>query len=64
MFAMPEGKLGFFTDVGSSHVLSRLRNNLGFYIGLTGSRIIGKDMYHTGLANYYIESKIVPLAYQ
>ena len=64
MFAMPEGKLGFFTDVGSSHVLSRLRNNLGFYIGLTGSRIIGKDMYHTGLANYYIESKNVPLAYQ
>ncbi len=41
MFAMPEAKLGFFTDVASCYILSRLRNNIGFYLGMTGSRLKG-----------------------
>jgi len=41
-----------------------LRNNLGYYIGLTGARVVGKDMYNIGLANYYIESKNIPLVYE
>lgn len=53
MFAMPEAKLGFFTDVGSSYLLSRLRNNIGYYLGLTGSRLKGEDVYLSGLAHYY-----------
>lgn len=36
IFAMPEAKLGFFTDVGGGYFLSRLRSNLGLYLGLTG----------------------------
>ena len=30
IFAMPEGRIGLFTDVGGGHFLSRLKNNLGF----------------------------------
>jgi len=41
VFAMPEAKIGFFTDVGGGYFLSRLRNNIGFYLGLTGARLKG-----------------------
>ena len=55
MFAMPEAKLGFFTDVGSTYLLSRLRNNIGYYLGLSGSRLKGEDLFIVGLANYFIQ---------
>ena len=42
---MPEAKLGFFTDVGVSSVLSTLKNNLGMYLGLTGERLKGEELY-------------------
>jgi 3-hydroxyisobutyryl-CoA hydrolase len=41
MFAMPEAKIGLFTDVGASYFLSRLRDNIGLYLGLTGQRVKG-----------------------
>lgn len=64
MFAMPEAKLGFFTDVGSSYLLSRLRNNIGFYLGLSGSRLKGEDVYLSGLANYYFHRDSIQPAYE
>jgi enoyl-CoA hydratase/carnithine racemase len=42
LFAMPEAKLGFFTDVGVNYTLARLRNSLGYYLGMTGSRLKGE----------------------
>ena len=57
MFAMPEAKLGFFTDICSCYILSRLRNNIGFYLGMTGARLKGEDMYIAGIANYFIPRK-------
>ena len=36
LFAMPEAKIGFFTDVSGGYFLSRLRNNLGLYLGMSG----------------------------
>lgn len=42
VFAMPEAKIGLFTDVGGGYFLSRLRNNIGMYLGLTASKLIGK----------------------
>ena len=57
MFAMPEGKLGFFTDVGSCYTLAKLRNNIGPWLGLTGSRLKGEDVYISGMANYFIQRK-------
>lgn len=41
LFAMPENKIGFFTDVCGGYFLSRLRNNIGYYLGLTGARLKG-----------------------
>lgn len=37
LLAMPEIKIGFFPDVGGSWFLSRLSQNMGWYLGLTGS---------------------------
>lgn len=41
VYAMPETGIGFFTDVGGSYFLSRVKNNtcLGMYLGLTGHRL-------------------------
>ena len=63
MFAMPEAKLGFFTDICSCYVLSRLRNNIGFYLGMTGARLKGEDLYISGLANYFIQRKDLEAAF-
>lgn len=63
MYAMPEGKIGFFTDVGAGYFLSRLRNNIGYYLGLTGARLKGEDVYIAGLANFYIPRENVQKAY-
>jgi 3-hydroxyisobutyryl-CoA hydrolase len=63
MFAMPEAKLGFFTDICSCYVLSRLRSNIGFYLGMTGARLKGEDLYISGLANYFIPRKSLEAAF-
>ena len=41
VFAMPEVKIGFYTDVGFSYLLARLKNNIGYYLGLTGASLKG-----------------------
>ncbi|CAM6005271.1 unnamed protein product [Sphagnum balticum] len=63
IFAMPENKLGFFTDVGSSYRLSRLRGHLGHYLALTGARLKGEDLFILGLANYYIPRESIPAVF-
>ncbi len=42
VFAMPEAKLGFFTDVGVNYLFARMRGNLGYYLGMTGMRLKGE----------------------
>ena len=64
-FAMPETSIGFFPDVGSSFLLSRLDNNIGKYLGLTGELIQSKDLINFGLAtNFCPEDKIDKLITQ
>jgi len=43
VFAMPESKIGFFTDVGGSFFLPRLDGQLGMYLALTGEMLTGVD---------------------
>lgn len=50
-----EAKIGLFTDVSASYFLSRLPNNLGVYLGLTGARLKGVELVQAGIANYYIK---------
>lgn len=56
-FAMPETAIGYFNDAGASFFLSRIKNNFGVYIGMTGVRVKGFDMKKVGLATHYIESR-------
>lgn len=39
IWAMPETGIGFFPDVGTNYILSRLTDGIGNYLGLTGKRI-------------------------
>jgi enoyl-CoA hydratase/carnithine racemase len=64
LFSMPENKLGFFTDVASGHYLSKLRNKLGYYIGVTGLQLKGEDVYNSGLANFFVQSASIPKIYE
>ena len=56
-FAMPETAIGFFPDVGGSYFLSRIQNNLGLYLGLTGDIIGAKEMFFLGIATHFHYSK-------
>jgi 3-hydroxyisobutyryl-CoA hydrolase len=55
--SMPETSVGFFGASGSSYFLSRLRNNVGVYLGMTGFRLRGFDLKKVGLATHFVESK-------
>lgn len=41
-FAMPEARIAFFTDVAGGFFLSRLKKNIGMFLGLTGERLKGE----------------------
>jgi enoyl-CoA hydratase/carnithine racemase len=56
LFAMPEVGIGFFPDVGGSHLLPRLGHHFGFYLGLTGNRIRYGDALWSGLATHTIKA--------
>lgn len=61
-FAMPETAIGYFNDAMASYFLSRLDNNLGFYLGMTGTQIKGYDLKKVKLATHVVESsKIIDL---
>lgn len=55
-FAMPETKIGLFPDVGVCHVLSRMPDGIGMYLGLTGNAIGREDAYALGLLTHCIPS--------
>ena len=46
LFAMPETGIGFFPDVGATHVLPRLKGALGTYLGLTARFSISFLIFH------------------
>ncbi len=55
-FAMPEVGIGFFPDVGASHLLPDLGGSFGFYLALTGNRIRYGDALWSGLATHTIKA--------
>ena len=55
-FAMPETAIGFFPDVGASYFLSKIKNNIGLYLGLTGNIINAEEMFFLGLATHFCQS--------
>lgn len=57
-FAMPEVKIGFVPDVGSSFFLNRTAGPaVGAWLAVTGELIAAKDMYALGLATHFVSAK-------
>ncbi|WP_375608360.1 MULTISPECIES: enoyl-CoA hydratase/isomerase family protein [unclassified Bartonella] len=54
VFAMPEGAIGFFPDVGASFFLPSLPNHFGIYLALTGACIKWGDCLNLGLATHAV----------
>jgi enoyl-CoA hydratase len=55
VFAMPETGIGFFPDVGVSYYLARMPEKIGFYLGLTGERLLYSDCLELGVVDYIVE---------
>ena len=62
MFAMPEGSIGLFPDVGASWYLPRLPGQTGKFLALTAARLDGAECLWAGLATHYLESASLPEA--
>lgn len=60
LFAMPETAIGLFPDVGGSYFLPRLPGKLGLFLGLTGFRLRGQDVFKVGVATHYVPSSRIP----
>ncbi len=52
--AMPETAIGFIPDVGATYFLSRLPDQVGTYMGLTGARLNAADALAVGLATHFV----------
>tara|TARA_R110002126_G_scaffold1051_1_gene6402 strand:+ start:24476 stop:25540 length:1065 start_codon:yes stop_codon:yes gene_type:complete len=59
-FMMPEASIGFFPDIGASHLLSACPGGFGLYLGLTGRRLKSSDAYAMGLVKYTVPSHRIP----
>lgn len=62
LFAMPEGAIGLFPDVGAGWYLSRLKGRIGPFLALTGARLDGAECLWAGLATHYLPSAALPEA--
>ncbi|RJY09913.1 enoyl-CoA hydratase/isomerase family protein [Aurantiacibacter aquimixticola] len=56
MFAMPEGNIGLFPDVGAGWYLPRLPGAVGKFLALTAARLDGAECLWAGLATHYLAS--------
>ncbi|XP_012997971.1 3-hydroxyisobutyryl-CoA hydrolase, mitochondrial isoform X2 [Cavia porcellus] len=61
LFAMPETAIGLFPDVGGGYFLPRLQGRLGYFLGLTGFRLKGRDVYRAGIATHFVDSGKLPM---
>ncbi|XP_005373364.1 PREDICTED: 3-hydroxyisobutyryl-CoA hydrolase, mitochondrial [Chinchilla lanigera] len=61
LFAMPETRIGLFPDVGGGYFLPRLQGRLGYFLGLTGFRLKGRDVHRAGIATHFVDSGKLPM---
>ncbi|GAC70506.1 enoyl-CoA hydratase/isomerase family protein [Gordonia soli] len=52
--AMPETGIGFVPDVGGTHLLAQVPDELGTYAALTAKSVSGADAVVLGLADHYV----------
>jgi enoyl-CoA hydratase len=56
LFAMPEGAIGLFPDVGAGWYLPRLPGRIGQFLALTGARLDGAECLWAELATHCLAS--------
>jgi len=56
LFAMPEVAIGFFPDVGGTHMLSRMPGETGAYLAMTGGRLKAADCLAVGFLSHHVPS--------
>ena len=59
-FAMPETGIGFFPDIGSSHILAQCPGQFGYYLGLSGDQISAKDAIALNLVIAIVPAQAFP----
>jgi enoyl-CoA hydratase len=57
LWAMPEGDIGLFPDVGGGWHLSRLPGEAGVWLALTGARLKAADCRALGIATHFVPSR-------
>ena len=57
---MPEVSIGFFPDVGGTHLLARAPRSAGRYAALTGQSVGAADAIELGLADVHVEQRLLP----
>jgi 3-hydroxyisobutyryl-CoA hydrolase len=60
VFAMPETAIGMYPDVGAAFFLPRLLNNnyeIALYVGLSGHRMLAKELLVAGIATHYVRNE-------
>lgn len=57
-FAMPETAIGLFPDVGATHLLSRMADEAGMWLGLTAHRIKRDLAADTGYITHPVEGSL------
>lgn len=62
--AVPETRIGFSPDSGSTHLLSRAPGQVGTYLALNGATMTGPDAVACGFADYYVPADRLPHLYQ
>jgi enoyl-CoA hydratase len=60
LFAMPETGIGFYPDVGGTYFLTKIPCKIGYYLGLTGTRILSDDCVSLGVAQAKILRETFP----
>ena len=60
VWAMPEGDIGLFPDVGAGWYLPRLRGEAGAWLALTGARLNAADCFELGVATAFRDAVQVP----
>ena len=60
IWAMPEGDIGLFPDVGAGWSLPRLPGQAGTWLALTGARLGAADCLALGIATHLVDSAGIP----
>jgi len=60
-FSMPEARIGHFLGSACGYHFSRMRSHLGYFLGLTGYMLKGKELVQCGVADFYIKREKLPI---